>query len=70
VNDEHRAGDLFVYVLLQQQCQVVESDNIAFSQEAGNNPSKSNDALTDMYYYLFKGVWRYSIQCGLPVEWQ
>jgi len=30
------------------QCKVLES-NVAFSKEDGNNPSKSDDVLTDLY---------------------
>src|ERR671922_76217 len=62
-------GSLRLCSTPEHQCKTLKSDNIIFSQEAGNNPSKSNDALTDIYY-SFKGVRRYSIECAFPVEWQ
>jgi hypothetical protein len=35
------------------QCKVLES-HVAFSQDAGSNPSKSEDALTDVYNAFMK----------------
>jgi hypothetical protein len=68
MNDEHRwERSLRLCPTPEHQCKILKSDNITFSQEADNNPSKSDDALTDMYY-SFKGVRRYSIECAFPVE--
>lgn len=47
LNDEHKPISSSMFYC--SQCKTVES-SISFSQEAGNDPSKSSDVITDLYY--------------------
>lgn len=54
LNDEHKAISSSMFYC--GQCKIVES-SISFSQETGSDPSKSGDAITDLYY-AFRGLRR------------